>query len=96
MKNGSRSGSPNRRACSTFTPFKKYPISSETLYSEILTLITQGICTADEQAWRFQLKLDDEFQSVASLQQIEAAVAEVVVDMNLEGVSHGVRAGEVC
>ena len=96
MKNGSKSASRNRLACSMSTPFKRYPISSETLYSEILMLITEQRCAVDDLSWRFQLKLEEVFNSVATLKDIEAVLEEVVVNMQLEGVSNGVRTGSVC
>lgn len=92
MKNGSRNAKLKALASSTSTPFKKYRISSETLYSEILMLITQEICEADDLPWRFQLNLRDEYNTYASLDAIEIVKEEVLTNMQIE-VTDGLRVG---
>ena len=92
MKSGSKNAKLKALASSTSAPFKKYRISSETLYSEILMLITQEICEPDDLPWRFQLNLRDEYNTYASIDAIDTARKEVVTNMQIEQ-THGLRVG---
>lgn len=91
MKHGSERGRPRVQECSTSTPIKRYHISSETLYSEILMLITNDVCEVNDSAWRFQLKLQEEYKTIATLKEVKNVVQEVLVNMQIEQVSNGIR-----
>ena len=55
-------------------------------------LITQEICEPDDLPWRFQLNLRDEYNTYASLDEIDIARKEVVTNMQIEQ-THGLRVG---
>jgi len=54
-------------------------------------LITNDICEVTDSTWRFQLKLQDEYKTIATLEEVESVVQEVLVNMQIEQVSNGVR-----
>lgn len=66
------------------------------LYSEILLLITGKHCDVDDLPWRFQLKLEEVFSSVATLEQVQQTMDEVMPNLNSQSHSYGVRARQVC
>jgi len=54
-------------------------------------LITNDTCEVDDSTWRFQLKLREEFKTVATLKEVKSVVQEVLVNMKIEQVSNGIR-----
>jgi len=54
-------------------------------------LITDDTCEVNDSTWRFQLKLQEEFKTVATLKEVKSVVQEVLVNMKIEQVSNGIR-----
>ena len=77
MKHGLKNDNQNPRIYSGSTASKSYKINAASLYTEILLLVSLGIRTLDDEPWEFQLALEEEFSTNASIPYIAASIAEV-------------------
>ena len=77
MKNGLRKDNQNPQTYSGFTASKSYKINAASLYTEILLLVSTSVRELEDEPWQFQLSLEEEFSTNASLDYIASSLAEV-------------------